>query len=230
MLTFTFRIVHHGDWSETIDDAFPDVLTTIVHSYRPEDVTIMMVEATNVDDDGALVEWFETHPAVVSATLSSYDPARHNAYLVLEVDYDSVTGFESVMDVVTRNQCSPTLPPTNEDGWERWTILAPDREAANRTFHELQSIGDVDVVSLTDADLGSLLTTVTKAQAAIEDLSPRQREILTRAVAEGYYDTPRQVDLTDLAEADETSVSTVGEHLQRSEGKILRALLPLLAD
>ena len=230
MLTFTFRIVHHGDWSETISDAFPEVLTTIVHSYRPADVTIMMVEATNVDDGDALVEWFEAHPAVVAADLSSYDPARRNAYLVLEVDYDGVEGFESVMDVVTRNQCSPTLPPTNEGGWERWTVLAPDREAATRTFHELQTIGEVDVVSLTDADLGSLMTTVTKAQAAIEELSPRQRETLARAVADGYYDTPRRIELTDLAAADETSVSTVGEHLQRSEGKILRALLPLLED
>lgn len=55
-------------------------------------------------------------------------------------------------------------------------------------------------------------------------LTDRQREILDEAVGAGYYEEPRQVTYEDLAERLGLSPATVGEHLRKIEGKVLREL------
>jgi predicted DNA binding protein len=61
-------------------------------------------------------------------------------------------------------------------------------------------------------------------------LTERQRELLALAVAEGYYDTPRQCTLTELAEKIDLAKSTCSETLHRAEGiivkKFVEELLP----
>ena len=52
-------------------------------------------------------------------------------------------------------------------------------------------------------------------------LTDRQRQILQVAVEQGYYEVPRQATIQDIANETELSVATVGEHLQKVEGKVL---------
>jgi predicted DNA binding protein len=56
-------------------------------------------------------------------------------------------------------------------------------------------------------------------------LTERQREVFETAVEMGYYDIPRQVNQSDLAEALDCAPSTVDEHLRKAESKMLSALL-----
>ena len=56
-------------------------------------------------------------------------------------------------------------------------------------------------------------------------LTERQREVFETAVDMGYYDIPRQVNQSDLADALECAPSTVDEHLRKAESKMLSALL-----
>ena len=53
-------------------------------------------------------------------------------------------------------------------------------------------------------------------------LTPRQRELILTAVKKGYYDTPRDCTLTELAEAAGVAKSTASETLHRAEGAIVR--------
>lgn len=56
-------------------------------------------------------------------------------------------------------------------------------------------------------------------------LTARQRQILETAAAEGYYDLPRRTSHEALAEELGVSVSTVCEHLQKAESKLVKSLL-----
>ena len=56
-------------------------------------------------------------------------------------------------------------------------------------------------------------------------LTQRQREVFETAVEMGYYDIPRQVNQSDLADTLECAPSTVDEHLRKAESKMLSALL-----
>ncbi|MGQ3328032.1 helix-turn-helix domain-containing protein [Halorubrum sp. FL23] len=53
-------------------------------------------------------------------------------------------------------------------------------------------------------------------------LTDAQRDLVLAAVAAGYYDTPRECTLTELAEARGLAKSTCSETLHRAEGRILR--------
>ena len=62
------------------------------------------------------------------------------------------------------------------------------------------------------------------ADRAEDVLTERQLEVLDAALAVGYYEEPREGTQADVADAVGLAPATVGEHLRRIEGKVLRAL------
>jgi len=229
MLEYVFRITHRGCWTETVNDAFPDATATIVYSYRLLGSSITMIEVTHVapEEIDGLVDWLEAHEVMTSATLISYDDERETGFVTLVGDYDTDT--EPVLNVLLRNRCFPSLPATVRNGAEHWSVLARDHESVSDAHRELESIGTVTVDALHAPESDPLLTGLSEVKQAIQDLSPRQREVLARAIEEGYYDSPRACSIEDLAAEDSANTSTVGEHLRRSEAKLLKAAGPLLS-
>lgn len=59
----------------------------------------------------------------------------------------------------------------------------------------------------------------------LDALTERQREILQTAYDLGYFDVPRSVSTTDVADELELDSSTVAEHLQRAERNLVASLL-----
>ena len=55
-------------------------------------------------------------------------------------------------------------------------------------------------------------------------LTDRQLEVLDAAIGVGYYEEPREGTQADVAERVDIAPATVGEHLRRVEGTVLRAL------
>jgi hypothetical protein len=60
----------------------------------------------------------------------------------------------------------------------------------------------------------------------VADLSPEQRRTIETAVAMGYYGTPREATLSDLAAALETPQSTVRYRLRRAEAWLTETGIP----
>jgi len=53
-------------------------------------------------------------------------------------------------------------------------------------------------------------------------LTDGQRELLAAAIRAGYYDTPRETTLTELADQHGIAKSTASERLHRAEGKVIK--------
>lgn len=228
MLEYTFTIRHEGCWTETLNDVFPDVTATIIYSYRLTGTSITMIEVTRVDEETIeeLVAWLDDHEVMTSGRLVSYDDKRHKGFISLKGDYDTDT--EPVLNVLLRNNAFPTIPATVTRSREHWSVLVPDHEQVSQAHSELQELGSVDVDALRQPDLDRLLTGLTEVKEAVQDLSPRQLEVLSRAIEEGYYESPRSCNIEELAALDSANTSTVGEHLRRSEAKILKAVATML--
>lgn len=56
-------------------------------------------------------------------------------------------------------------------------------------------------------------------------LSDRQREVLSVALAMGYYDQPRAATQEDVAAELDCAPQTASDHLRRAEAKVVRAVL-----
>jgi predicted DNA binding protein len=228
MIECEFIIKHKGDWSETINEEFPEIRATVLYAYRPGANTGEIVEAVEVDDPAILADWFLDRPAVVDVDAMSYHKDNRVAYLVVELDYDQSEAPEAVLDALTKHQCFPTLPITIENGQERFSVIAPSREKLRAAHEALQKHGPVEILNLTSPKSTQTLSGLTDIKTAVNNLTNRQREILELAIECGYYESPRKATLSEVAENATVNLSTIGDHLRRTEAKILPAVRSLL--
>lgn len=68
-----------------------------------------------------------------------------------------------------------------------------------------------------------------RARTLYAQLTLRQQEILTAAVAAGYYSVPRETTHEQLAADLDLAPVTVGEHLRKIEARVLGELVPSVA-
>jgi predicted DNA binding protein len=181
------------------------------------------------------------HPAVafqVVATLSSED----NGIALLKVrtadplpilteiqERDDITDFDLLWkrDNVTMIQIETTNP----------LLLFPILKAGVplQTPFEISDGTAVWVITTSAERLSALGTRLDQAgiEFAIEYvhneppdpaeqlLTDRQREVLLAAAAQGYYETPRRITLTELSNSLDIAKATGSDVLHRAEGKIL---------
>ena len=101
----------------------------------------------------------------------------------------------------------PQSPFEVRDGWVDW-IIECSAEKSRQLIHLLRE-GDVPYRVISTKSSGSRM------------LTPRQRMIFDTAINEGYWDTPRRITLSALAEILDISKSTLSVHLHKIEGTII---------
>jgi len=104
------------------------------------------------------------------------------------------------------------------DGALRATYLGSD--AAFRELYE--AVGEEADVAFEVLETGAY--DPSEAQLT-RVLTARQREVLEAAVDAGYYQTPREATLEDVAERVDVAPTTAGEHLRKIEERVFGALV-----
>lgn len=118
---------------------------------------------------------------------------------------------------------SPSNGGEEPDGNDnvRMTISLDDSAAAQEVLHCLGSTSSevsfsVDCIA-SDGDHPCVVS--------IDYISDRQLEVARHAVAEGYYDKPREASLTDLSDNLGISPSAISQHLNAVEHRLIKALV-----
>jgi predicted DNA binding protein len=102
------------------------------------------------------------------------------------------------------------FPIPIERGVATWTVIGPE----SKVHQLLEKLGSVPPgVQVESVRHGAL-------PPGASPLTPRQHEILRRALAEGYFDVPRRVSLTQLAPKIGVAISTLSVTLALIEKKI----------
>lgn len=125
---------------------------------------------------------------------------------------------------LTKRSCGALPVIRNNHGMMQWCdrvngterifdIVVYRREDLRNIVTELRDIGSVELMQLTPYQSSETL------------LSDRQAEVVGLALAEGYYDWPRQADAESLATELEIAHSTFLEHLRKAESRLLRSAL-----
>ncbi len=98
-----------------------------------------------------------------------------------------------------------------------WRIVLAEHENIGRFTDalkaEISEIGGMELLRLTEHMPGSEHETNQDS----DELPPEQRRALHAAVEHGYYETPREIELTELAEKLDIPQSTLSYRLQRAE-------------
>lgn len=171
-------------------------------------------------NDGDWVhEEFRTTDADVTGA-----PGVNNIEEVYTDDKEHVYRFEREQrdcpcESVEAGGC-PVVKTTVADDTVHVTLHAPSTDVLKEIIDGLNSRdATVNLKRITQAGSDGNTLTIKRP------LTARQRELLSLAVERGYYDSPRECTLTELAEAAGVSPSSASATLQRAEGSVVKQFL-----
>lgn len=190
----------------------PSITREYVHylNRQPDGTSILLYQARGeVTEIGPVLE--------ASPDIHEYFARPAGEKLHLYLHFDPNRTISDLFDLLDSNRIALVLPITcTSSGGFRVTTVGPEPELDSALEMIPESI-DLTVNSICEFRPD-------RAQAGF-GLTNRQLEIVSAAVEEGYYDVPKEASCADVAERVGLSQATVGEHLQKIEGQVLRSLV-----
>ena len=193
------------DQLAAVSTEFPDEVFEILASHASDSRLVGIMQVRTVNGD-ALAQHFEEAPDVYSSEVISLDEQT----ILLRYEIPIPDSYR-----VNRKAGNLSLfPITMQDGW-----LTVERSASHERL--TQYIDNLD-----NAGLPYQVLSVKQSHDPIELLTDRQEQFIIEAIARGYYETPRQCTLTELAETFGVNKSAASGTLRRAEGRIIKDALP----
>lgn len=183
---------------------YPNDEFRILSAHPTEEGLLVVLEATMADPT-VVLDFFEGAPKT-----------RVPSYEVLHADEQTVLLQFQLPFVpppyraIFASGNLPQFPYAIEDGWIVCE-LTTSQERLSQFRDEIEETGFTFEV-----------VWVAQSVEPTDLLTDRQRRFVTKAIERGYYDTPRQCSLTDLAAALGVSKSTASVVLHRAEETIVK--------
>lgn len=202
MPTAKLRIALPEDvWVHEITTDFPAAELRVLAAFPAEETGVGLLEVT-APDLPAVVGAMDDHEEIVRLDLH-----RASGETAL-VEFETTAPL--LLFSVRESGLPLELPFTIQDGVAEVEVTAA-RDRLSAFTAQLEAFGMT-------FEVDSVRETVGPERL----LTDRQRELLATAVEEGYYDTPRECSLTELAEEADVAKSTASETLHRAEEKIIK--------
>jgi predicted DNA binding protein len=191
-------------WIGAISREFPDATFRVLSAVPREEDGFGLVEV-RTDEPDAVVAWMEAADAVTAV-----EPIRRESDVVV-VQFE--TSQPLLLASVQASGVPLSLPVEIQNGQARLELTASrDRIAA---------LGE----SFDDLGVTYSLDRLYESVEAAAPLTEKQRETLLAALEQGYYDTPRDTTLSELADELEMANSTLSELLHRAEESVVKAFV-----
>lgn len=188
-------------WIGDVSRAFPDASFRVLAALKNSETGSGLVEIRGEALD-ELIAAVESHDGITALDLLEAGEDRALLRFTTESPMLLTAASEAGFPLET--------PFAIEDGVAEWELTGT-RERMSELADALRGMGiDFDVDYVGAADDGEPL------------LSERQREAVETALDRGYYDAPRGITLSELADEMDVAKSTLSEVLHRAEGAILR--------
>ncbi len=226
MREVTFRVRHHEGPECAASAAFPDVTMRSVSSMTGRENArkrIVELRGPTASIRGFLDAFREADAVVEAEPLSPV--AGDHAYVTVEID---AREWDGIGDRLAEMGIHYRTGTTISAGVERWTVyIDPDDDLAAIRAELERGGNEVELarnVALSGVERPARLSSA----RFLEELTPRQREVLATAVTIGYYDHGGGVGVEAVAEELGLATTTVWEHLSRAEATVMNGLVDRL--
>lgn len=205
MLRARFRMpLSEEIWATAVTTSFPDATLRLLTGVPMDDRALELGEV-RADDPRAVVDAIETHPDIT-------------AYESLFVGDDRAIGQyeaaeQSLYEFLWGSSLPPEFPIVVADGVMEFDVTA--------TREQFEAFGDALDANGREYDLLSVVHT----DASGGLLTDRQRECLTVALREGYFEVPRRCPLAEVANVLGVDKSTASETIRRAVARVLAQFL-----
>lgn len=178
------------------------------------------VERFVVQDAGSVIPfvWVTTDDFDAFEAAIEEDPSVETVSMLTETGNERLyrmTWTEEVelaLQYLIEERCAVATARTDGDSW-RLRLMCPDRDSLSRTYECCEEGGlslTIDSIYELDDEGGSAF-----------GLTQSQYETLREAKRLGYYDVPRTVTLTELADRLDISHQALSERLRRAHANLI---------
>ncbi|MDS0474173.1 helix-turn-helix domain-containing protein [Natrinema sp. 1APR25-10V2] len=233
MREFVFALEYDPGTNPVADvlEANPDTTVRSLSCHVTADSLWRVDHATGSADGIAALEAAYREPAYCADCLVRDDCGadcetqvldRSSDELVVYTYWDRTDVCTSVPHLALEYLGEGLLFETYREGRRyRWRIVlgsdAPVGDFFDALGDEVGECAGMEMLRLTDLDPDR------EQFQSDDELPPEQRDALRAAVDRGYYETPRRIDLSDLAEELEIPRSTLSYRLRRAEAHLATA-------
>ncbi|MFB6137752.1 MAG: helix-turn-helix domain-containing protein [Halobacteriaceae archaeon] len=193
-----------GIWIGDVTRDHPEASIRLLAAHADGGVGVGLAEVTAADVEAVVADVRGRETVTELEVLQRYEDT-------------ALAQFETTMPLlllpVQDSGVPLTMPFTIRDGQAEWELTAPQ--------HRLSELG-------TQLEEFGIPFTVEQLSQRVEPqqlLTDRQLRLVSAAVDAGYYDTPRECSLTELADHLDLAKSTTSETLHRAEEKIVKQFL-----
>lgn len=160
--------------------------------------------------------------SIVRKTLAS-------SKLQLVVNWDGTKWESSMSRVYVKHNCLVLHPTIHTDGWEWYRVVAFSERDMKALFRELDSSGEVEVISKKTAQAGNMRDNlVITTTNLVGGLTGKQTEALLLALDYGYYAVPKKATTEAVAARVGLPRTTFEEHLRKAESKVMLSVAPFV--
>jgi hypothetical protein len=219
-------IRHHGEPESDLSADHPEVTLRSQSSLTGRKKRRKRIIEVSGDPDAIgpfLDDFAAADPIVALEPLSPL--GRERVFVAMTYDatqWDSIAERLSNLEVHFRNGTVINA------GWERWTLYLDDDQDLSTIVEHLEVAGN-DTRLQRDVELGEIAATEQlDLHGLADELTNRQREVLTAAVEMGYYEAGRDTSIADVGERVGISRTTAWEHLNRAERKVMAEVYAFL--
>lgn len=192
-------------WISDISKQYPEstfeVISAMPISFN-QPIGNNMVKITN-PNAAEILEKIKNHPSIESVSVIEQTPTS--------IVVNTHTKDKEMLETLLKSQVIIHFPILIKDGKGEF-VLSGLRTAIDKFFEILDSKS----IKYEIRSLGKYVQDRT-----IMELTPRQLEIYYKAQQEGYYDVPRRITLTELADKLNIAKSTLSSILQRIHNKLI---------
>ena len=125
--------------------------------------------------------------------------------------------------------CMVRSPVIYESAVEKITFISMEPEVPSRLFEKYMTIGSIELMEkkkLVSDDLRDVWAI--SLSDLFSGMSKTQLEILNEAVSRGYYEIPKRTHIENLSSTRGISQSTLQEHLNKAQSRIMKSMEPYL--
>lgn len=189
------------DWLADASIEFPEAEFKILATQPTNNRLLEIVEITTVNGD-RLIRHFED-----ASEVSSFEVIHSDEQMIL---IQFTIPISETYTALRASGIPLRYPALLQDGWFSKEITASQERLSSYTEALAAADAPFKIISLTQSHDSSAL------------LTDRQFEFITEAVEYGFYDTPRDCSLTDLAAVFDINISAMSRLRHRAESRIIK--------
>jgi hypothetical protein len=191
-------------WISELSRQYPDTRVRVLAATANEEKGFARLELLGADA-GDVCERIDTYDTVTDLTVTEREPGRRRVQLETTVPV--------LLNAIQAAGIPLDLPVEITNGTLELETTVPPKK--------LSTLGE----TLDSFDISYTVEAIRQETNSNSLLTDRQQWLLNEANDRGYYDTPRQITLVELADELDIAKSTCSEILHRAEGQVIERFL-----